>query len=73
MAITEYINTKGDLVVITKMPDAYLLNSYAAHRKRLQAVQQSKMAGSWWLQNYTNSIKEIIDALRAEIDRRGLV
>lgn len=73
MAMTEYINDKGVLVVIKDMPDAYLLNSYAHHRKRLDKVAASKLAGSWWLQNYTDSIKTLIEALRAEIDRRGLV
>lgn len=73
MAITEYINSSGKLIVIRDMPDAYLLNSYAHYRKRADKVKSTKLGQSWWLDKYLKSIYEVVDALRAEIDRRGLV
>ena len=71
--MTEYINTSGKNVVISDMPDAYLLNSYAKYRARLIELEGKELGKSWWVAQYRTQITEVVTALRAEIDHRGLV
>lgn len=66
--ITEYINNKGDLVVISKMPDAYLLNSYAYYKKRITATRSGSL-----MSKYDIDLAERAQALKAEIDKRKLI
>lgn len=71
--ITEYINTSGKNVVIAEMPDAYLLNSYAKYHKRIVELDSKELGKSWWVAQYRTQVNDVVVALRAEIDKRGLV
>ena len=63
-----YINNKGKIVIIKDMPDAYLLNSYAYHKKRAEAVKSES-----FMSEYDIELQRRIEALRTEIMRRKLL
>jgi hypothetical protein len=66
--LTSYLNNKGEVVVISKMVDAYLLNSYAYYKKRMEAAKQDS-----FMSEYDVELAEKVEALRAEIVKRNLI
>lgn len=66
--IKKYLNNKGEVTVIAKMPDAYLLNAYAYYKKRAEAVKQES-----FMSEYDVELSERIKSLRAEIKKRKLI
>lgn len=66
--ITSYINNKGKTVVIAEMVDAYLLNSYAYYKKRMEAATTES-----FMSQFDVELAERVKALKAEIDKRKLV
>lgn len=63
-----YINNKGKVVVVAEMVDAYLLNSCAYYKKRLELAKQNS-----FMSDYDVELKGRVDALHAEIKRRKLI
>lgn len=66
--IKKYLNNKGKVVIIAEMPDAYLLNSYAYYKKRMEVAQSEG-----FMNEYDVELSDRVEALKAEIDRRKLV
>lgn len=66
--IKSYVSNKGEQVVIAKMADAHLLNSYAYHKKRMEATKQNS-----FMSEHDVEMLERVKSLKAEIDRRELV
>ena len=66
--ITKYINNKGKMVVIAEMVDAYLLNSYAYFKKRLELLKVES-----FMSEYDIELAERVEALKAEIDKRKII
>lgn len=66
--IKSYLNNKGKVVVIKDMVDAYLLNSYAYYKKRMEVAKQES-----FMSDYDVELSERVEALKAEINRRKLV
>ena len=66
--ITSYINNKGRVVIIVEMVDAYLLNSYAYYKKRLELIKAEA-----FMSEYDVGLLNRVEALKREIDRRKLV
>lgn len=66
--ITSYLNNKGQVVVIAEMVDAYLLNSYAYYKKRMEAAKQEA-----FMSEYDVELAERVEALKAEIEKRKLI
>ena len=71
--LKQYISQSGKVVEIGKMPDAYLLNSFAFYRKRVKTLEESvKGKGNEQILLYKKKLIEIRDSLKAEVERRGL-
>lgn len=66
--IKEYLNNKGKVIVIVEMVDAYLLNSYAYYKKRLEAAKSES-----FMSEYDVELADRVAALKAEIERRKLI
>jgi len=66
--IKEYLNNKGQRVVIADMVDAYLLNSYAYYKKRMGVLKIES-----FMSEYDVELAERVEALKAEINRRKLI
>lgn len=66
--IKEYLNNKGQVVIIATMVDAYLLNSYAYYKKRQEVLKTDS-----FMSEYDVELAERVKALKAEIDRRKLI
>lgn len=66
--ITQYLNNKGQVVVIAEMVDAYLLNSYAYYKKRTEVLKTES-----FMSEYDVELAERVKALKAEIDKRKLI
>lgn len=66
----EYFNSKGEVVKITEMADAYLLNAYAKYSNRLKKL---KAVSSQSTKNYIDQVEALVGRLRNEIDVRGLL
>lgn len=66
--IKQYLNKKGEVVVIADMVDAYLLNAYAYYKKQLELANTDSFISDADLE-----LIEQVKALKAEIDKRKLV
>ncbi len=73
---TEYINSNGQVVDITMMPDAYLLNAFNKYNKRQKQIRQSiadKGAPVGAVFSHLASLDKIIKQMKSEIEKRGLM
>lgn len=66
--IKSYLNNKGKEVFIDKMVDAYLLNSYAYYKKRMELIKANS-----FMSEYDMELAERVKALKAEINSRNLI
>lgn len=66
--ITKYLNNKGQEVVIAEMVDAYLLNSYAYYKKRMELIKVES-----FMSEYDVELADRVKSLKAEIDKRKLI
>lgn len=66
--VKSYLNNKGQVVIIAEMVDAYLLNSYAYYKKRMEAAKSDS-----FMSEYDAELADRVAALKAEIDKRELI
>lgn len=66
--LNSYLNNKGKVVVISEMVDAYLLNSYAYYKKRLESSKTES-----FMSEYDIDLLDRVKSLKAEIDKRKLI
>ena len=50
------------------MPDAYLLNSYAYYKKRMESIKIES-----FMSEYDLELGEIVKSLKLEVEKRNLV
>jgi hypothetical protein len=66
--IKQYLGNKGELILISEMHDAHVLNAYAKNKKRLE-----KMKKQSFLSQYDIDLNNLVESLHAEIKRRKLI
>ncbi len=74
--IKSYVSDSGKKVVISQMPDAYLLNAFAKYKKRMELLDKTgsnlNVATGSKIQTYVGLIRSIAWSLKLEIEKRGL-
>lgn len=71
-----YLNSKGEIVVISDMPDAYLINSLRKHKEDLRELREKLAEDPTQIQYVFGRVKElerIIAELRSEIESRDIL
>lgn len=67
----KYTNSKGEMMEISEMPNAYLMNAYSKHSKRLQLLEK-KVSNTQFIMQYLSDLRVLVKALREEMDKRHL-
>lgn len=65
-----YINNSGKRIVISKMVNSYLVNSYLYCKKRINLIEEKKKNDD--VTRYLNQLNNRAEALAKEIGKRKL-
>jgi hypothetical protein len=70
----QYYNNKGVLVVVSEMPDGYLLNSLAKYKARLKVLIERKGKPGYQIAGgYIREVTDFVNSLSVEVKKRGII
>lgn len=68
-----YQKSNGQMIKISEMSDAYLLNAYVKCRKRLEILKGIKGQNAFQIAFYVQDLMKVFYALKDEVKKRNLI